>query len=146
MPVRFRCSATNKTCLKQGRFCNFKAGSRKQARNRSGVNAEQVRGRGSRDAAVSERSRSGESGQEVRERRAIPVLGNKKRGCPISIHGRVIEQCRNARYHYMWWFRLSSTTLRLLLGQPLCNFKAGSRKQARNRWACAYSKSSAFAV
>ena len=155
MPVRFRCSATNKTCLKQGRFCNFKAGSRKQPRNRSGVNAEQVRGRGSRDAAVSERSRSGESGQEVRERRAIPVLGNKKRGCPISIHGRVIAygggasikpQCRNARYHYMWWFRLSSTTLRVLLGQPLCNFKAGSRKQARNRRACAYSKSSAFAV
>ena len=47
-----------------------------------------------------------------------------QRGCPISIHARVIEQCRNARYHYMWWFRLSSTTLRLLLGQPLFLFKS----------------------
>ena len=49
-----------------------------------------------------------------------------QRGCPISIHARVIEQCRNARYHYMWWFRLSSTTLRLLLGQPLMQNSLGT--------------------
>ncbi len=63
-----------------------------------------------------------------------------QRGCPISIHARVIAygggasikpQCRNARYHYMWWFRLSSTTLRLLLGQP-CLFGQTNEKLVFN--------------